>query len=199
MARSPDPSITPTVDPRVLRTRNDVLKAAIEVLIDEGWEAVTHQHIAQVAGYSKATVYAHWPARADLMRDAFTYFGDVPHHTPTGDLRTDLVEEVTSFRSAMVDQRLDRALAVLVDLTASVPELVEVRDKLVADGERIVRALLEPVLDGAELEAATLMLCGAVLHGALMHGRPPGDDVIESAVDLTLRGLGRSSSPLEDS
>ncbi len=33
------------------------------------------------------------------------------------------------------------------------------------------------------------MVCGAVLHSVLMHGAPPGDDVIASAVDLVLRDL----------
>jgi hypothetical protein len=33
------------------------------------------------------------------------------------------------------------------------------------------------------------MLNGAILHSALMHGRPPADDVIAAAVDLTLRGV----------
>lgn len=183
---------SPAVDGRVVRTRNDVLRTAIQVLLDEGWEAVTHQHVAQVAGYSKATVYTHWPTRGDLIRDAFTRFGDMPHHAPTGDLRTDLITELLCYREGMVEHQLDRALAVLSDLTHSVPELVAVRDKLVIDGERVVRDLLEPVLHGAELEAATLMLCGAMLQSALMHGQPPGVDVIEAAVDATLRGLPRA-------
>lgn len=179
----------PSVDPRVLRTRNDVLRAAIGVLFEEGWEGVTHAHVARLAGYSKATVYTHWPSRAALVRDAFTMFGDMPHYPPSGDLRGDLVKELLSFKRGMVEYRLDRALAILSDLTHSVPELLEVRDKLVADGERTFREVLAPVLQGAELEAATLMLCGAVLHSALLHGQPPADDVIASTVDLLLRGL----------
>jgi len=157
------------------------------VLLDEGWAAVTHAHIARVAGYSKATVYAHWPSQTSLITDAFTLVGATPHHTLTGDLRTDLLAELLAYRTGMVERRLDRALAVLSDLTHSVPELVAVRDMLVADGERVVRELLARFLDGHELEAATLMLCGAILHAALMHGVAPPDEVIESTVDLTLR------------
>lgn len=183
------------VDPRVIRTHDDVLETAIQVLIDEGWEAVTHQHIAQVAGYSKATLYKHWPSRTDLIVDAFSRFADMSHHTPSGDLRSDLLREVTTFRTGMVQHRLDRVLAVLSDLTHSVPELVPVRDKLVSDGEQVVRELLAPVCTELEVEAATLMLCGAVLHSALMHGQPPSDEVIEAAVDVTLRGLGRPPKP----
>lgn len=184
-----DTTNTPGVDPRVTRTRNDVLRTAIRVLLDEGWESVTHAHVARTAGYSKATVYAHWPSRTALIRDAFTLIGATPHHTPTGDFRTDLLTELLSFRTGMVDHRLDRALAVLSDLTHSIPELVAVRNTLVADGERVVRELLGRFLDGAELEAATLMLCGAILHAALMHGQAPSDEIIESTVDITLRGF----------
>ena len=182
---------TPTVDPRVVRTRNDILRTTLQVLMDEGWDAVTHQHVAQIAGYSKATVYNHWRSRADLVRDAFMRLRDMPHHTPTGDLRADLIKEVTTFRTGMEEQRLDRALCVLVNLTDAAPELDEVRIRLVTDGERVVRDLLTPVLQGSELEAATRMLCGAVLHSTMMHGAPPGDEVIAAAVDLVLRAVSR--------
>lgn len=177
------------VDPRVVRTRKDVLRAATDLLVDTGWESVTHQQVARVAGYSKATLYTHWPARTDLLVDAFASLGEVPHHTPTGNLRRDLVDELLTFRTAMVEHRLDRALAVLVDLTASVPELVEVRNRLATEGERVVRRLLEPSLRGVRLEAATCMLCGAVVHAALFHGRTPDEDFIEAAVDLALRAV----------
>lgn len=182
----------PTVDPRVVRTRNDILRTTLQVLMDEGWDAVTHQHVAQVAGYSKATVYNHWRSRADLVRDAFMRLRDMPHHAPTGDLRIDLIGEVTTFRAGMEEQRLDRALCALVNLTDAAPDLDEVRIRLVTDGERVVRELLAPVLQGSELEAATRMLCGAVLHSAMMHGAAPSDDVIASAVDLTLRAVEQS-------
>ena len=60
---------------------------------------------------------------------------------------------------------------------------------MVTDGERVLRALLAPVAEGSTLEAATLMLAGAVLNSVLLHGRPASDDLIASAVDVTLRGL----------
>lgn len=177
------------IDARVVRTRADVLRAAIALLIDQGWEAVTQPNVARAAGYSKATVYAHWPDRLDLLRDAFAGFGDMPHHEPSGDLRADLVGELRSFRTAMVERRLDRALAVLAErasVSADVPEIVAIRDAFIRDGERPIREVLGRVLDGARLEAATMMLNGAVLHSVLMHGRPPTDDMIDVAVGVVL-------------
>jgi AcrR family transcriptional regulator len=175
-------------DPRVARTRNDVLRVALDVLIDEGRDAVTHPHLARVSGYSRATLYNHWPTRAHLVRDAFTLLGDVAHHTPTGDLRSDLIGELSMFRLGMQRHRLDRALAVLADLAVSMPELADLRDHLVVDGERVLRELLSRVLRGPELEAAALMLSGAILHSALMHARLPDDEVIAATVDLVLAG-----------
>lgn len=182
--------MTATVDPRVTRTRHDVLRVGAALLVDEGWESVTHQRVAREAGYAKATLYAHWPTRTDLLVDLFTRFADVPHHAPTGDLRADLVAELTTFRTAVAELRLDRVLAVLIDLTASVPELVPVRDRLAREGEEVIRTLLTPHLDGVRLEAATRMLAGALVQSALLHGTAPDPPLIEALVDLTLAAIG---------
>ena len=57
------------VDPRVVRTRRDVLAAAREVLLEEGWEGVTVSRVADRSGYARTTLYRHWPQRLDLLRD----------------------------------------------------------------------------------------------------------------------------------
>lgn len=178
-----------TEDPRVLRTRNDVLTAAVRVLVDEGWDEVTHARVAKEAGYSRATVYAHWPERLDLLRDAFSRYGEMPHHVPTGDPDADLRGEVASFCRAMVEFRLDRALATLADRAQTTPEVLPIRDAFVSEGERPMRETMPALADGAEAEAAVQMLCGMVTHSVLMHGSPPAQDVLDAAVDIVVRGL----------
>jgi len=195
MAPTHDDVASQPLDARVVRTRNDILRAAIDVLTAEGPDAVTHHRLAEVAGYSRATIYKHWPTRDALFVDAFTYRPSGEHHVPTGDLRADLIAELTMFRRGMERHRLDRALAALAALTTSIPELAGVRDKLVAEGERVLLQLLAPVAHGAELEAAMRMLSGSVLQTALLHGELPGDDVIAATVDLLLRGLGARPAP----
>jgi AcrR family transcriptional regulator len=194
MAPTPDEAARPPVDARVVRTRNDILRTAVDVLVEQGLDAVTHPHLAQAAGYSRATLYNHWPSRNALLRDAFLLRGSGAHSTPTGDLRTDLIAELTKFRSEMEQHRIHRALAVLVTLTATSPELADVRDKLVADGEHVLRELLAPVLAGPELEAAVLLLSGTVINAALFHGQLPSDAVIAAAVDFVLCAVNRERS-----
>lgn len=174
------------VDPRVVRTHNDVLQTTLDVLIDEGWEAVTHAHVARAAGYSKATLYAHWPDRLSLVRDAFARSGELPHAAAVGTLREDLRTELNSFRTAMVEHRLDRALAVLAERAPAVPELAEVRDRYVAAGERPLRDRLGPLLTPLQVDVAVHMLCGGMLHAVLMHGCAPDDDFVDTVVDAIL-------------
>lgn len=183
-----------SVDPRVTRTRNDVLAATLTVLIEDGWDAVTQPNVARAAGYAKGTVYAHWPERIDLLRDAFERYGqgEMPHHVPTGELRRDLIGELVSFRTAFTDYRLDRALAILAERSSAMPEMAVIRDAFIEEGERPIRALLGTSAKDAELESATLMLCGMVIDAVLLHGTPPTDAVIEAGVDQVLRGLGHA-------
>ena len=177
------------VDARVIRTRNDILRATLEVLTSQGLDGLTHPHLAEVAGYSRATLYNHWPNRTALLRDAFAY-RSAEHSTPTGDLRSDLIAELTMFRTEMERHGLDRALAVLAAVTAFTPELAEVRDQLLTDGERVMRELLSPAFQGDEPDAAVLMLTGAVINSAVVHGQLPSDALIAATVDLVLRPRG---------
>ncbi len=175
-------------DPRVVRTRNDVGAVALRLLIDEGWEAVTPGRVAAEAGYSRATIYAHWPTRIDLVTEAFARFGEMPHHTPTGRRVDDLRGELQSFVLAMVERRLDRALAMLAERAQVTPEMVPVRDEFVAEGERPMRDTLAD-LPAVERDAAVAMLCGMVTHSVLMHGAPPSPAVLGAAIDIAVAGL----------
>lgn len=180
------PDADANVDARILRTREDVRRTSVEVLVEEGLDGLTQPNVARRAGYSKATVYAHWPERFDLVREAFEALGAMPHHEPTGDLRSDLVGELRSFRAAMQEHRLDRVLAVLAEGSSVRAELAPIRDRFVADGERPIRLVLSRHLRGARLDAAVLMLCGAIVHSVLLRGVLPSDAVIDRAVDAVV-------------
>ena len=181
-------------DARVARTRADVSRVALKVLTDEGTDALTHGHVAELAGYSKTTLYTHWPARVDLILLALDAIGDMPHQEPTGDVRADLIGELKFFRRAVIDYRLDQILAVMAQW-ASVDEMARVRDQINTDAQKPIRGMLAEIFSGVELEAAISMLAGVVACPTMMFGSLPEDDVIESAVDLVLRGSKRKRSP----
>lgn len=179
-------------DARVGRTRADVSRAALKVLVDEGCEALTHAHLAEIAGYSKTTLYAHWPARLDLIMLALDALGEMPHQERSGNLRVDIIGELRVFRQAVIDLRLDHILSVMAQW-ASAEEMAQVRDRINGDGQRPLRVMLSEILDGAELDAAVSMLTGVVACPTLMFGTLPSDDVIDAAVGLVLSAAGSTA------
>src|SRR2546429_4449770 len=60
---------SPATDPRAARSREAILAAAYDLLAREGPGAIPHQRVAQQAGVGRATVYRHWAAPEDLLRD----------------------------------------------------------------------------------------------------------------------------------
>jgi AcrR family transcriptional regulator len=173
-------------DARVLRTRADVARAALEVLTNEGSEAVTHARVAELAGYSKTTLYTHWPARIDLISIAIESLGAMPHHQRTGDLRADLIAELQVFRRGVVEIRLDRVLTGMAEW-ASMEQMRNIRDKVNTDGQHQMYEMLGEIYSGDELHAAVSMLTGVVACPTLMFGTLPEDTVIEAAVDIVLK------------
>lgn len=176
-------------DARIIRTRADVARTALDLLTTEGPDALTHARVAETARYSKTTLYAHWPSRADLITTALDALGELPHHEATGDLRSDLVGELKTFRQAVIDHRLDRVLSAMAQW-ATVEAMAEVRERINTEGQRPIRAILERSFQGPRLEAAISMLAGVVACPSLMFGTLPDDDVIESAVDIVVNAAG---------
>lgn len=181
-------------DARVARTRADVARATLRILNEEGSEAITHARVADLAGYSKTTVYTHWPARVDLITVAIESLGEMPHHRRTGDLRADLIEELKVFRCGIIELRLDRVLASMAQW-ASHGQIKELRDKVNSDGQRQMYAMLGEVFAGAELDAAVSMLTGVVACPSLMYGTLPDDDIIGAAVDMVLKSADLPPTP----
>ena len=50
-------------------TRDTIVDRALELFTEKGYAATTIDEIAVAAGTTRATFYAHYPSRADLMRD----------------------------------------------------------------------------------------------------------------------------------
>ncbi len=173
-------------DARVARTRADVSRAALKVLTVEGSDAVAHARVAELAGYSKTTLYTHWPSRVELIALALDALGELPHHERSGDLPGDLIGELQAFRGGITEMRLDRILTGMAQW-ASFDEMRKIRDKINSSGQGPLRAMLEEVLGGVELEAAVSMLTGVVACPSIMFGALPDDDVIAAAVDIVLR------------
>lgn len=76
----------------------EILDAALRVLSEVGYDAMTVDQVAARAGAARATVYRRWPTKADLAVDALRHLGleDAGRGSPpdTGTLRGDLIAAI---------------------------------------------------------------------------------------------------------
>lgn len=187
-------------DPRVRRTQRDVVGATTELLREGGLGAVTHATVADRAGYSRATVYNHWPDHIELLRAGLEHMADLPHHQPTGRLRQDLIGELEVFGDELTNHGTARVIAGLAERAGDQPELANILRGLSDDGSSRLRAILlahgTPV---DQLPATVAMLAGAVFYRVTCEQLRPTNKFIESVVDTALRSIATYPSHLPDS
>jgi len=180
--------------------RRGILSAASRILIDEGIRAVTFERVAAEAGSSKMTLYKWWPSPGALAAEAYFAQSQPALAFPdTGDLRADLVTQLTSFVDLLTRQNRGRTVAELIGSAQSDPALRAAwteqygrprrelaRERLraaVATGELPTTADIDVIID---------QLWGAFYHRLLVLDAPFDRTLVEPLVDQALYGaIGR--------
>ena len=113
--------MTPSAtDPRAARSREAILAAAWDLLAREGPGAITHQRVAQQARVGRATVYRHWAAPEDLLRDVL-YTAELPFFaTPALPLRSWLHAELRRLADELALPAVASVLVALMEQTRQV-------------------------------------------------------------------------------
>lgn len=182
------------LDPRVARTRRDVVDATAALLLERGWDGVTHAEVAQRAGYSKATIYTHWPTRVDLVGAAIDKICDSAEHPqPTGNLLEDLRRSLRDFAADLTDGHLDRLLAGVIERAGTSDVVKTMRNRLYDAGTGTLRSLLDEHMHPDEVEATLALLTGAVLIRVSFEGTPATDAFIDEIIHRALPGTARSN------
>lgn len=83
-ARRPGRPANPAIDAQLLTATQDLL-------IEQGYERLTMDAVAQRCGASKATIYRRWPSKTALVVAAAAALFPAPEVPDTGDLREDLL------------------------------------------------------------------------------------------------------------
>lgn len=190
---APDPA--PYVSPRAERSRQRALWAGREILLNEGWDALSQSRVAEVAGIGRATVYRHWPDRISLLQDICAAEADRAHTVPTGDLRHDLRTELQTLRREVVEGGFDKVVVALTDRCFWEPGLLPVKRAAVEHGTATVRQILTTAMESGELAAdldldeAIGALAGPLIYQHLFAGGDVSNAAIARSVEdfLTVR------------
>lgn len=174
-------------DPRISRTRRDVVTAAAEILLADGWEQVTHAEVARQSGYARGTIYTHWPTRLDLVREAVDRICDEAHHPePTGDLRADLIAALEDFASDLSAGRLARVLGGVIERSGTDPVVDQLRRRLHDTGTAGLRRALQMHLSPADTDISLALMTGAVLVRVTFEAQPASRQFLADLVARTV-------------
>ncbi|GEL05229.1 TetR/AcrR family transcriptional regulator [Rummeliibacillus stabekisii] len=83
--------------PRNLEAQKSILSASYELLLENGFQALTVDKIAKYAQVSKATIYKWWPNKAAVVMDGFLYAASERLPVPdTGSAYNDILTHATN-------------------------------------------------------------------------------------------------------
>ncbi len=175
-------------DPRALRSKEAILQAARQLLLDCGPSAVTHVRVAEQSGVGRATVYRHWPKTEQLLAEAMATVPMPFFATPTEPVRDWLRTELTVIARQL---ELDDVRAVATTLANTAlwdPQMAARREtyaRVLAD--RLAAALDDAQARGhltlnVDSSAAAALLLGPLYYRSTIEHRPTGEHLIETAI-----------------
>ena len=160
---------SPATDPRAARSREAILAAGFDLLAREGPGAITHQRVAQQAGVGRATVYRHWAAPEDLLRDVLSS-AELPFFaTPALPLRSWLHAELRQLADELALPAVASLAIALMEQTRSGGAGASPHRHVTAITERLAAAFALAV-DAGELDKSPAAdLAAAHLIGPLVY------------------------------
>jgi AcrR family transcriptional regulator len=177
--------------------RERVLRAALEVLADQGLPGFTIEAVAQRAEASKATLYRRWASRESLLIEAMDTLASHPFPVPaTGHLRTDLVELLSKQVALLSEQRFPRLMAAFIDAAERDPTLQRLHVQVTQSRREPLRhVLLEARQRGdipstADLDFAIDLLVGPAFYRRFIAHQPFHETYAVAVVDHVLLALG---------
>jgi AcrR family transcriptional regulator len=183
--------VTGLPQPRTDLLRSQALTAAVLLLTEEGWDAVTQARVATKSGLGRATVYRYWPDRRQLVRDAVLSANlSVRHQMPaSGNLRDDLLIELGNLRRELTSGRLAMVLAALIDRAEWDAELEAVKVTVSRYAGRVIRAIVSNAVASAQIATVTdpedsvSLLLGPLVYRRLVSVEDLTDSFLERVVD----------------
>jgi AcrR family transcriptional regulator len=188
-----DGSADTDLDPRVVRSRQCILEATVQLMAERGVPAVSVEAIAERSGVAKTTIYRHWPTREALLVDAWRSVG---YRDPPSAPAAGIDERVVQIALAVGTRISTPPMSVLLpDLLAAAerdPKMREMKDGLLRTRRRpLFDELLEATRTGAlpadvDVELLVALIVGPIYYQRLIVQQPVTDEFVERVVAVAL-------------
>lgn len=180
--------------PRSEEIKKIILSTAYEMLLKDGFKAVTVDGIAQKAGVSKATIYKWWPNKAAVVLDGF--FEATANSLPvpdTGDVKSDLLMQASNLTSFFLSSKGKGITELIAEGQFDSNIAGEFRKRYILPRRQITRLLLERgILKGqlkkeTEIDLLIDLLYAPIFYRILVTGESIDKEYIQKILNLTLK------------
>jgi len=183
--------------PRSARAQANILAAALELVREVGFDALSVEAVAARARVGKATIYRRWKTKELLVAAAVEQIASAIELPDTGSTHGDLVAVLRSERALHDDPATLGFLSALVAIMARSPVIARaVREGFVAARRASLRRVLARGIARGDLprsldrELALDLLAGPLFLRKLLTGAPLDDKLLRGLVRAFLHGLG---------
>lgn len=166
----------PGQDARVAQTRELVLRAARQLLLEAGQDAVTPTRLTDITGISRSTIYRHWKEPSDIIFEASGMPPDDSPLTPTGSTQDDVVRYLEELRMMLAGPR-GTLVATQIDRAEHDPHAAESMQRIAAHRRMLISGLLLQDEDSFDLFHA--LLVGPLIYQRYMAREEITDELIE--------------------
>lgn len=183
------------MDPRIAKTHAAVMRAATELLVEGGPQALTMDGVVHRSGVAKSTVYRHWATRDELLADVFVECApdlDMPDESLDG--AEALRQLVRQLASGLADPHWRRLIPALVLLREQNPSLGELQHEISTHQSDLGTRLLQRCVDDGTLDPSVLddvevslvMLAGPLLLAGMFNTVEISEDLADRVADQFL-------------
>lgn len=180
-------------NPQVQRTHQLMLDAARGLLSENGPGSVTHLRVSETSGVARATVYRHWPDRADILLDLLRGGADLhltppPENIPLADRVTVLLRKLAT----SLNGDNGRILTAMIGLAEWDEDVFAALERMRAFGPTLLRDILAAGLDDGSLVAGTNIdlimdvLIGPLFLQRLLHHAEITEGYVDNLVATAL-------------
>ena len=174
-----------------------IVEAALHLLAEHGYDALTIEAVAAAAGVGKATVYRRFAGKEELVVEAVASLTEPPEPVVGAGVRDELVALVEAIRRTSDASLAGKIFPRLVGASADNPELMHRYRTQVLDPRRrrFVSVLQRGVDEGLvradiDLDHAVDLIVGPMAYRNLVRtDPPPGPELAARIVDDVLVAL----------
>ncbi|MFD9692686.1 TetR/AcrR family transcriptional regulator [Kitasatospora sp. NPDC059146] len=185
--------------PRSEAARVAVLHAVDDLLVEQGYAAMTMKGIAERAGVGRQTVYRWWSTKAEILLEASTSdaaheLATEPRARPTDDL-TAFLEALTCFLTTSPAGLAYRALLGEAQHDSAVRDLVRTADLLGTAAQAVLARVSPHAAHMPPAPLAAAQLTGPVLAVILETGGPLPPALLADHAEILVRAWTTEPAP----